>query len=380
MRVLIVASNFPPVLGGIQTNAYEVARGLVPRSSELLAVAPRPARCEAFDAGSGVPTLRLRAFGDDLALSGIAPLVPLLRRRSFDVALATHWAPGFALQEAARLAGQRLPIFIAAHGKELVHRPLAGLPGAQPVYDRVRARALRGARGFFPVSRRTAELLEASGVTPDRISVVPNGVDPEVFKPRDASRLRADLGEGGPILLSVARLVTRKGIDTVLRALPAVLREVPAATYVIVGDGPDYPRLARLAAELQVTRHVRFIARAGDELAEYYNACDLFVMPAREEPGDIEGFGLVFLEAGACEKPVIGARAGGVVDAIIDGVTGRLVPPDDPAALCEAILGFVRAPERAAAFGRAARERILRECTWDHAAEAIAHRMRATVV
>lgn len=384
MRVLMVASNFPPVIGGIQTYAFELARGLLSRSSELLVVAPRAEGAAEFDAVSGVPTLRLRSIGDDLALSGVVPLSRLLRKRTFDVAFATHWAPGFALQEAARLAGRDLPVFIAAHGKELLHRPLAALPFAQAIYDRARSHALQRARGFFPVSQRTAQLLAASvaGSSVD-ICVVTNGVDPEQFQPRDASGLKADLvapRAGGPLLLSVARLVTRKGLDTALRAFAAVLKEYPDATYVILGDGPDYGRLAGLANELGVTRNVSFIARSTRPLADYYNACDVFVMPVREEPGDIEGFGLVFLEAGACGKPVIGARAGGVTDAIVDGVTGLLVPPDDPAALTAAITGLLSDPKRCAELGRAARERIVRECTWDHAADRIAERLAGATI
>jgi phosphatidylinositol alpha-1,6-mannosyltransferase len=381
VRLLMVASNFPPVIGGIQTYAYELARGLVRRSSELLVVAPRSTGAREYDATSGVPTLRLPSIGDDLALSGVLPLSVVLRRRRFDVAFATHWAPAFALQEAARLAGRTLPVFIAAHGKELLHRPLSALPIAQTIYDRVRGQALARARGFFPVSQRTAQLLATAGVRPDGICVVSNGVDPDQYQPRDASALRAELAgsSAGPVVLSVARLVTRKGLDTALRALPAVLRQWPSLTYVILGDGPDYGRLAKLAGELGVTPHVRFIARATRPLPDYYNACDLFVMPAREEAGDIEGFGLVFLEAGACGKAVIGARAGGVTDAIFDGVTGVLVPPDDPEALVRAMSELLRNPERSAAFGRAARERILRECTWDHAADRIAKRLQAAI-
>jgi phosphatidylinositol alpha-1,6-mannosyltransferase len=379
VRVLMVASNFPPVIGGIQTYAFELARGLVRRSSELLVVAPKSEGAREFDATSGVPTLRMASIGDDLALSGVLPLVLLLRRRKFDVAFATHWAPGFAVQEAARVGGIDLPVFIAAHGKELLHRPLAAMPFAQSVYDRARNVALQRAQGFFPVSQRTAQLLAATVARSNvDICVVSNGVDPTQFQPSDASGLRADLtgpNAGGPMLLSVARLVTRKGLDTALHAFSEVLKEHPSATYVILGDGPDYGRLARLASELGVTRNVCFIARSTRPLADYYNACDVFVMPAREEPGDIEGFGLVFLEAGACGKPVIGARAGGVTDAIVDGVTGLLVPPDDPEALTRAINGLLGDPEWCAALGRAARTRILRECTWDHAADRIAERL-----
>ncbi|HKP56737.1 MAG TPA: glycosyltransferase family 4 protein [Polyangiales bacterium] len=377
MRLLIAASNFPPVLGGIQTYAFELARALGKRCDQLLVVAPSAPGDREHDARSGLDIKRLPAAGDDLALSGIAPLAWLLRRREFDVALATHWSPAYALLQAAKLAGRKLPVFVAVHGKELLHRPLGRLPFAQSLYDRARDFAWSQAAGFFPVSRRTAQLLEDAYVAPSRITIVHNGVDPLHFRPRDASALRAQLTAGGPVLLSVARLVTRKGIDDVLRALPAVLQRHPATTYVILGDGPEYARLARLAAELGLTRNVCFLAEVTTDLTDYYNACDLFVMPAREEAADVEGFGLVFLEAGACEKPVIGARAGGAVDAIVDRETGLLVPPDDPATLSQAIIDLLDDPARRKQLGEAARARILREFTWDHAAAKMAARLTA---
>jgi phosphatidylinositol alpha-1,6-mannosyltransferase len=179
--------------------------------------------------------------------------------------------------------------------------------------------------------------------------------------------------------MTVARLVPRKGIDSVLRALQVLLSRFPTLTYAIVGDGPDRARLMALSDSLGVSAHVRFSSRVGHDLVDYYNACDLFVMPAREETGDIEGFGLVFLEAGACEKPVIGARAGGVVDAIIDGVTGLLVAPDDITALAHAIDSCLSDPASARAMGHAARERILRECSWAQAADRIAQAIAARI-
>ncbi len=371
MRLLIVASNFPPIVGGIQTYAYEVARHLAPRCSELLVVAPRSPQFREHDARAPFEIVRLTSLGDDLALSGIPSLTALLRARRFDVAFTTHWAPGFAVERAARIARVPMPLFVAAHGKELIHAPLGRVALAQRVYDSIRAHVLRTADGFLPVSHRTAELLRAAGVAAAKITVAHNGVDPRRYFPRESNTLQEQLGGQGPILLSVARLVSRKGIDTVLRALPAVLERMPGVRYAIVGSGPDKTRLQALTEQLGLAKHVRFLAPVADTLADYYNGCDLFVLPTREEPGDIEGFGLVFLEAGACEKPVIGARAGGVVDAIVHGETGLLVPPDEAAALSTAICELLGDRTRAKAMGRAARARVLREGTWDHTANTI---------
>jgi phosphatidylinositol alpha-1,6-mannosyltransferase len=343
-------------------------------------VAPRSPGARAHDVKSTLRIVRLPSIGDDLALSGIVPLARLLRAGRFDAVLATHWAPGFAAQKAARLAGcATLPVFIAAHGKELMHSPLADVPLAQPVYDRVRRSALRNARGFFPVSTRTAQLLRERGDVPEgRITVAHNGVDATRYAPRDASALKRELAGDAPLMLTVARLITRKGIDTVLQALPAVLVRTPNLVYAIVGDGPDRPRLSALAQSLGVAASVRFRA-VSRELVDYYNACDLFVMPAREEPTDIEGFGLVFLEAGACEKPVIGARAGGVPDAIVHGETGLLVPSDDVPALAQAIGTLLDDPARARQLGVAARRRVLQQGLWQHTAATISDTIERAV-
>lgn len=360
----MVASNFPPVIGGIQAYALRLAQHFQAHCDELLVVAPRSPGCREYDAKSSLPMLRLPALGDDLALSGIAPLAALLARRRFDAAFATHWAPGFGLLQAARLARVDLPVFSALLGKELVHRPLARFGAAQAVYDRIRRRALQEPSGLISISARTTELAIEAGAAPERVHTTYCGVDPERFQPKPQPELHRELAGDGPLLLSVARLVSRKGIDTVLQALPAVLARVPALTYAVIGEGPDMPRLTALAQELGVSANVRFLKRVPGDLVEYYNACDLFVMPAREEPGDVEGFGLVFLEANACGKPVIGARAGGVTDAIADGESGLLVPQNDVPALSAAILSLVTDPRRAQELGRLGRERVLSQFTW----------------
>lgn len=374
----MVASSFPPTLGGIQTYAHELARAFTASGVQLLVVAPstRGAREEEHDA---YELLRIPSAGDDFALSGILPLSRLLGQRSFDAAFATHWAPAFALQRAASLSRRPLPVFAAIHGKELLHRPFSRFALAQAAYDRVRARSIRGAAGFFPVSRRSAQLLREHGVSSERITVVPNGVDAQRYRPEAVPLLRAELGAGGPLLLTVARLVRRKGIDTVLHSLPAVLARQPRARYVVVGEGPDKERLERLAYELGVARRVRFVEPGRRELVDYYNACDLFVMPARDEPRDVEGFGLVFLEAGACGKPVIAARAGGVMDAVVPDVTGLLVAQDDALELSQAVLALLGDRERAARLGRAARARVLSQCAWSKSAEDILRAMGHTL-
>ncbi|MEM9189174.1 MAG: glycosyltransferase family 4 protein [Myxococcota bacterium] len=371
MRLLIAMPTFPPVLGGIQTYGYELARRLHPRCDALTVVAPGSQGARAFDRTLPFRVHRVPAIGDDLALTGALPIATLARLGRFETVFAGHWASAHGALRAGH-SGWPKRVFCAAHGKELLHHPLRKLPLIRGGYERIRDHALARSSGFFPVSEYTAGLLVERGVPPSRITTVPNGVDPEAIRFGDREGIRRRLGlEDRKLLLTVARLVRRKGIDTVLEALPKIISEVPDAFYLIVGSGPDRERIAELIQRRGLEDSVRMLGSVPGPLADYYSAADVFVMPARTEPEDAEGFGLVFLEAGACERAVVGARAGGVPDAIVHGETGLLVEPNDPAGLASALVELLNDPVRAAAMGKRARERILAEGTWDHAAERI---------
>jgi phosphatidylinositol alpha-1,6-mannosyltransferase len=147
-------------------------------------------------------------------------------------------------------------------------------------------------------------------------------------------RARYGIGEG-PLLLTVGRLVGRKGHEDVLRELPSLAREFPGLAYLIVGEGPAEERLRLTAREAGVEGSVIFAGLVGrDELVDCYAACDIFVMPNREMPdGDTEGACIVLLEAAACGRPVIAGVAGGTADSVLDGETGFLVDPERPGEL-----------------------------------------------
>jgi phosphatidylinositol alpha-1,6-mannosyltransferase len=171
------------------------------------------------------------------------------------------------------------------------------------------------------------------------------------------------------VVLTVGRRVERPGHDLVIRALTAL--EEQSVRYVIAGTGPEEGRLRRLVEALGVRDRVLFTGHVPDEdLPGLYAACDVFVMPSRAlgARDGIEGFGTVFLEAGACAKPVIGGWSGGVSEAVEDGVTGLLVDPHDPEALAEALRRLLRDPELRRRMGEAGRTRAERmEAAWAEA-------------
>lgn len=191
-------------------------------------------------------------------------------------------------------------------------------------------RAIRGASGIVVNSQFTRRIVEEKTGYDGPIVVANPGVDLARFTPndREAARRRLELPPG-PMLLTVSRLVPRKGHDLVIRCLPELLRGHPDLYYVVVGAGRERGRLERLTAETGVTERVLFRGLVPDEeLPDYYRAADAFVHPNTElASGDIEGFGIVFLEANACGCPVIGGRSGGSVEAVSHGRSGLLVKP-----------------------------------------------------
>jgi len=219
------------------------------------------------------------------------------------------------------------------------------------------------------ISQSTKREIVQLGLNPDRIAVIPPSVDTQRFHPQiDGSQVvtRHRL-QGKKVILTVARLVERKGIDMVIRAMPKVLKAIPDAVYLVIGTGPYQGRLERLVEELRLGNRVIFVGYVADEeLPYYYGACNLFVLPSRTlaDKGEIEGFGIVFLEAGACGKPVIGGRGGGTSEAIEEGVTGLLVDPLDVNEIANVIVKVLQDEELARRLGENGRRRATNQPDW----------------
>jgi phosphatidylinositol alpha-1,6-mannosyltransferase len=230
----------------------------------------------------------------------------------------------------------RVPYYLVAYGLEMLNP----LYGALPAWRRADFAA---ATGIMAVSRATASLaVSALGVAGSPAVINPIASAPLTGPAVDAraGELNRMLGErSGPVLLSVGRLVPRKGFDAVLKTVAELADTFPALRYVLIGDGPERQRLQDRAAELGVTGRVLMLGSA-DEAMKWaaYQRCDLFVMPNRALGGkDWEGFGIVFVEAARAGRTVVAGNSGGVADAVLDGQTGLLVDPDDGDALTAAV-------------------------------------------
>lgn len=197
-------------------------------------------------------------------------------------------------------------------------------------------------------------------------TVIPNGVaESLIASDVHGNALRTKLG-GSPIVLSASRLVSIKGIDLNLQALQRLITKHPYIRYLIVGDGPERGRLERLARQLGLTKHVDFLGHLGHgEVMEYMAACDVFALPSWQET-----FGLVYIEAMAHGKPVVGVRGQGIDGIVVHGETGMLAEPHDVDSLAAALDVLLSNPEAARAMGERARQLVLQNYIWDKSAQA----------
>jgi phosphatidyl-myo-inositol dimannoside synthase len=233
----------------------------------------------------------------------------------------------------------------------------------------------RRASAAIANSKNSARLLVDAGVPESQIHVVYPGVDTDRFHPDvNAREVRDQYAPGGELLLvSVGRLQQRKGHDTALAALREVRAHIPDVRYVIVGDGDQRARLEALTDDYGLRDIVSFTGEVPyDQLPKYFAAADIFLLPNRiVGDHDLEGFGLVFLEAAATGKPVIGGRNGGVPEAVAEDVTGLLLEGTNPSELAAAILRLGASPELRRQLGDAGRKRVLANFTWNSAAAAV---------
>ncbi len=252
---------------------------------------------------------------------------------------------------------RRRPVLIYAHGEELTGW------GRGRKFQAM-CFTLRRCDHVLSNSDHTRDtLIELIGVAPEKIAVVYPTVDENRFHPAPPPEdLRASIGlqPDQPLILSVGRLMPRKGFDQVIRALPRLVEAGLDVHYAIIGTGDDRERLERLARETGATDRVHFLGHVSyEDLPRWYNASQVFAMPNRDIDGDTEGFGLVFLEAAAAGVPALAGRAGGTGSAVIDGETGLRV---DGERLDQVVAGLQRLlsdRDLSETLGRNARRRVL---------------------
>lgn len=359
--------DYKPQPGGIAEHAHKVALHLHRLGAAVCVLAPKYGDYREFDKKQPFETYRVPRWpGIDWILYFLYALHLIVRLRIGIVYCATSHPCGLICRMLRLLTGFRYTITVHAH--EVVYSGRLWRPALKKMLKPLQVRVIGAADRIFAVSGFTQRALVESGVAQEKTAIVLNGVDLTELEnaPGDPGIIR-DLGlHGKPVILTVSRLDIHKGHDTVIRALPAVLEKLPDAFYVVVGDGPMRPRLEEMSRACGVSGNVVFagyIPRA-QTLALFRN-CSVFVMVSRIERGSAEGFGIVFLEAGAFSKPVIGGRSGGIPDAVADGESGILVDPRDPDQVAGAICRVLTDPDLASRLGSTGYRRVKSQFTWE---------------
>jgi glycosyltransferase involved in cell wall biosynthesis len=368
LRVTQVVHDFYPVVGGIETYAYNIAKGLVDAGHLVKVYTARMPGLPAREIWQGIHVHRFHSIARPFSYPFMPGLTHALTQDSCDILHAHINSPMTVdfTAFAARLMG--VPLVITYHADALIHD--------------IAARAKKFRRWLSQVywlSRHIAASIAARLIVTSPIylesskflqryryktSIVPAVVDPFFLTPLDdktAAKESLGYAEDDLLVLFVGRLVPYKGLRVLFRAFRYVKKRIPKVRLSIVGSGPEYANLTQLSHELGLTDIIRFHSvLSQEELRDAYSACDLFVLPSRSRS---EAFGIVLLEAMARGKPVVATHVGGIPYVVNDKETGILVPPYDPKPLADAICLLLKNPELREKMGQAAREHVLQKFT-----------------
>jgi phosphatidylinositol alpha-1,6-mannosyltransferase len=360
MRTLVVTNDFPPRPGGIQTFVEQLA--VRQPTGSLVVYASDWQGAAAHDATFPFPVVRYR--------TGLMLPTPDVARQAAAIARAEDcgavWygaaAPLGLLTPALRRHSDVTTAVASTHGHEV---GWALLPGTRQLLRRV-GRSVDVVTYLGEYTRRRL----AGAVRGARLERLPSGVDTATFRPgAGGGEIRARHGLADrPVVVCVSRLVPRKGQDVLIRAMPAIRRRVPDAALLIVGGGPYRGTLDRLARESGVADAITITGSVPwAELPAHYDAGDVFAMPCRTRRAglEVEGLGIVFLEASATGLPVVAGDSGGSPDAVLAGETGVVVDGTDVGRVADAVAAYLEDPDLARSVGALGRAWVEREWRWE---------------
>lgn len=374
-RTLLITNDFPPRPGGIQSYLQNLVDLLPPE--QVVVYAPRWRGRSHIDFDEAVPYTVVR---HPTTLMLPTPLVArraarLVREHGIENVWFGAAAPLALLAPVVRRAGAAR-VLASTHGHEV---GWSMLPVARQVL-----RAIGEATDTVTFVSKYTRGRFASAFGPHAaLENLPPGVDTGRFAPDEAARAaireRHGLGDK-PVVLCLSRLVPRKGQDMLIRALPMIREQVPDAVLLIVGGGPYSSTLRELAAATPDGENVVFTGSVpSEELAQYHNAADVFAMPSRTRGGglDVEGLGIVYLEASACGVPVVAGDSGGAPETVIAGRTGLVVDGRSVSQIAEAVVTILSDPARARRMGAAGREFVESQWQWSQIAARLVRLLNA---
>ena len=369
MKTLLLSEIFPPENGGSGRWLWEVYSRL-PADRFVIAAGQHAAAAE-FNATHNLDVRRLPLAMDTWgirswhALRSCWGLFQQLRRivRQENVA-AIHCGrclpEGWLAYLMKRL--MKIPYVCYIHGEDVTSAATS-----RELSWMVR-RILAQSETLIANSENTARILTENWRVPaSQVQVLHPGVDTSRFAPaaRDEAARRQIGWSNRTVVLTVGRLQKRKGHDMMIRALPEIVEALPDVLFAIIGDGAERKSLEQLARENHVEGHVQFLGEVSDDdMIRCYQQCDLFALPNRQVGEDIEGFGMVLLEAQACGRPVLAGASGGTRETMIPGETGIVTPCDTPEQVAEAVTRLLLAPDELQKMGQAARPWAVNNFDW----------------
>ncbi|WP_062999105.1 glycosyltransferase family 4 protein [Nocardia mikamii] len=362
-RTLLITNDFPPRPGGIQSYVHSLALRMPPEDLVVYAPRWRGDSHQRFDAQQPFEVVR-----HPTTLMLPTPLVlrraaTLLREHRCDTVWFGAAAPLALMSPALRRLGADR-VVASTHGHEV---GWSMLPGARQVL-----RVIGDHTDVVTyVSKYTRRRFAAAFGAQAALEYLPPGVDSTVFHPDPAARaeLRARYGLGErPTVLCLSRLVPRKGQDMLILAMREIRRRIDGAVLVIAGGGPYEDKLRALVRSLDLDADVVFTGRVpAAELAAHHTLADVFAMPSRTRGAglDVEGLGIVYLEASATGVPVVAGNSGGAPETVLEGRTGTVVDGRDERAVADAVVGILSDRDAAARMGAAGREWVADQWRWD---------------
>ena len=364
---LALAQDFPPISGGVSVYAANLFKNW---SGKVIILAPEydKSYSEEFP-----PNIAVKRIPMDLKRGGIWSFLKrqvclykaslrIIREEKINLIHCTHISSGLTALLLKKL--HAMPYVLYTYGSEI-----SGQHGI--IRHNLAKLILKNALWLTTMSNFTRKAIMKFGIDKERIRFLV-GVEIDRFsRVGDISATKKKYNiNGGPIILTVARLMPHKGIDTVIKALPEILKKYPNLLYLVVGEGPYRETLEDLSKKLKVEDHIKLLGdiphdKLQDETEAFYSICDLFVLISRNIDGiEAEGFGLVFLEAGLSKKAAVGGKSGGIQDAVIDGETGRLVNPDDPHEVARNVLFLLENRKAAELMGENGYKRAVKKFYW----------------
>jgi glycosyltransferase involved in cell wall biosynthesis len=367
-KLCVVTHTFLPHVGGIERVVYEQSKRLLRKRFELMVLTNRinTAKQYSYD-GISVRCYDSLSIGFRLGIPYPIPNVTSYKTflesvKSSDL-IHAHGHPYLSSLLAAKLAKKySKPFVLTQHNTFIEYGRFWDT--VEKLNDLAVGKAvLKEADKILVVSNATKRYVSSLGADPEKITVLYNGVDMERFKPltdaKDAIRKKLGISKNAVVVVTVRRLVYKNGVDTLIDSAQIAIKKNPKLVFLVVGEGPDFAQVKSRIEQLGIGNNLRLAGFVSDDdLPLYYNAADFFVLPSKSG----EGLPLVALEAMACGLPVIATNVGGISEIMADDY-GKIVPPDNPEALAEAVLEFSH--RELSAVKNALRAMIAQKYSWD---------------